>query len=260
MTEGGPVDVTVDAGVAVVRFGLADGVTTLTAPLAHALDAALSAVAARDDARTVVLTGRGRAFVAGADVKAMRAATVDDNLRMNRALTDLGHAVAAYPLPLVCALNGHAFGGGLELALAATLRVADARASLGLPETTVGLIPGSGGLLRLPALVGRSRAAELVLTGRPVGADEALRIGLVDAVAAAGEAEADAVALARTIAANAPLAVREALSVLREIEGEARGAATGRVHGALDRLLRSGDMARGIDAFLAHRAPQFEGR
>ncbi len=250
-----------DEGLVTVLELEADSrMATLGEPLALALDDALAGVEAeRPDLRCLMLVGRGPAFLAGADVKAMRRATPAENVAMNQRLTAVGERIAALPVPVVCGLNGHAFGGGLELALACTVRIASADARFGLPEVKIGLVPGSGGLWRLPEVVGRTRAVELVVSGRAVDADEALRIGLVDEVVPAARVAARALERAREIAGNAPLAVREALAILRELDAGDRTAAVARVHAGVDRLWTSADMGRGIDAFLAGESPRFRG-
>lgn len=138
---------------------------------------------AAGDARALVVTGAGpRAFCAGADIKELRGR---DQAAQRRG-AERGQAVFAkldaLPMPSIAAINGFAFGGGLELALACTVRLAGARAKMGLPEVKLGLIPGYGGTQRLPRVVGEARAMEMILTGRTVGAEEAARIGLVSAV------------------------------------------------------------------------------
>src|SRR5947209_10968277 len=164
--------------------------------------------AVEPDLRAVVVTGRGhRAFCAGANLKERQGWTEDD---IRRWLVEL-HAglreIERCPKPWVAAVNGVAFGGGCELALACDLRVMDPRAQIGLTETRIGIIPGGGGTVRLARVVGVGRAKDLILTGRRLDAAEALQIGLVNRVSPPGESVATATTLSGEIAANAPVAV-----------------------------------------------------
>src|SRR5512140_1036575 len=161
--------------------------------------------------RCVVLTGAGeKAFCAGADLKERAGMSADDvhafHLLLRRALD----GIEAAPQVYVAALNGAALGGGLELALACDLRVAADTAQVGLPEVSLGIIPGGGGTQRLPRLVGAGRAKDLILTGRRVGAAEALAMGLVTQVAPPQRLMAEALGLAERIAGNAPVSLRQA--------------------------------------------------
>ena len=163
-----------------------------------------------DAVRTVIVTGDGDSFSVGADLRGVSGAT-RAQIRDSQRLLD---RIEAYPKPVIAAINGHCLGGGLELALACHLRVASSRAKLGLPEVSLGLLPGMGGTHRLPRLVGRARAHEMILTGRPMRADEAATIGLVNAVVPPGEVLATAERLARRIAAKSPAAVRAVMRCL----------------------------------------------
>ncbi|WP_068691733.1 enoyl-CoA hydratase/isomerase family protein, partial [Thermobifida halotolerans] len=163
---------------------------TLTQPPVNALDRALIAELAEaveevrhsEDARAAVVTGGPKVFAAGADVKEMLGWDYRTAVRDSGALGDACTALSRLPIPVIAAVNGFALGGGCELALAADLRVCAADSKLGFPEILLGVIPGAGGTQRLPRLVGPARAKDLVFSGRMVGAEEALAIGLVDHV------------------------------------------------------------------------------
>ncbi|TDC51724.1 enoyl-CoA hydratase/isomerase family protein [Jiangella ureilytica] len=180
-----------------VRLEVANGVGTirLDRPKLNALDAAMqdglltlaAEVTARRDIRAVVIYGGEKVFAAGADIKEMAGWSYTDMVDRSVALQAAFTAVARIPKPTVAAITGYALGGGCELTLACDLRFAAADAKLGQPEILLGLIPGAGGTQRLSRLVGPSRAKDLIYTGRMVGADEALAIGLVDRVVAEGE-------------------------------------------------------------------------
>jgi enoyl-CoA hydratase/carnithine racemase len=175
-----------------VRLEVTDGVGTirLDRPKMNAIDAQLRAelhdvaVEARDraDVRAVVLYGGERVFAAGADIKQMAGQSYSDMVSWGTALQEALKVVARLPQPVVAAVTGYALGGGFELALAADFRVLGERAKVGLPEITLGIIPGAGGTQRLSRLIGPARAKDLVFTGRHVAADEALALGIADRV------------------------------------------------------------------------------
>jgi enoyl-CoA hydratase/carnithine racemase len=210
--------------------------------------------------RCVLITGAGeRAFCAGADLKerkTMPAERVPHFVRNIRALMD---DVEAMPQPTIAVVNGFAFGGGTELLLACDLRIAAAHAQFGLTETSLAIIPGAGGTQRLPRLIGKSRAKDLILTARRLGAEEAERIGLVNRIAPDGELEARAVELAEQIAANGPVAVRAAKQAIDEgcelpmkegLAVEAR---------CYERTLPTQDRLEALAAFAEKRPPRFLG-
>jgi enoyl-CoA hydratase/carnithine racemase len=171
----------------------------------------LARAAADRSLRAVVVTGQGtRAFCAGADLKERARMTEAEVAGFHRAIRALFDGLAALAQPVVAALNGAALGGGLELALACDLRVAAEGIELGLPEVSLGIIPGAGGTQRLPRLVGVARAKDLVLTARRLGAAEALGWGLVSAVVAGDGLGAEALALAERLARHAPVSLRQA--------------------------------------------------
>ncbi len=203
-----------------VRLEVADAVATLRLdrPKMNALDAAMQdeiraaaiEAAERDDVRAVVVYGGERAFAAGADIKEMQAMSYSDMVVRSGALQSSFTAVAQIPKPVVAAVTGYALGGGLELALCADTRVVADDAKLGQPEILLGIIPGAGGTQRLSRLVGPSRAKDIIFTGRFVDADEALALGLADAVVPAVDVYDTAHAWASQFAEGPALALRAA--------------------------------------------------
>lgn len=193
-----------DDGVTLVRLDNPP-VNALSRALLAEIAAVATALARDDTVKAVVVTGEGKAFAAGADVSEFggldRAREITDGFR---AAYD---AVATVPRPVIAAVNGVALGGGMELALACDLRVVADRARVGQPEILLGIIPGAGGTQRLPRLVGAARAKELIWSGRQVGADEALAIGLADRVVPPGEVVDNALAWASELAAGAVAAM-----------------------------------------------------
>jgi enoyl-CoA hydratase/carnithine racemase len=221
----------------------------------------LAADAKHGDVHAVVLTGAGeRAFCAGADLKERRAMSLDETWAFLDELNRLINAVAAFPRPVIAAINGAAFGGGLELALAADLRIAADGAELGLTEVRLGIIPGAGGTQRLARLLGIAAAKELILTGRRIGAARALALGLVSAVVPAAELADAAARLGAEIAGAGPLATGAAK---RAIDGGielplADGLALEAA--CYEEVLASDDRNEALAAFAEKRPPVFKGR
>ena len=255
-----------------IRRAVADRVATVTlhrpevhnamnARMRQELTACFDALATDDRVSVIVVTGAGeRAFSAGADIREFVEPLAPVPFREARRRVDFRQAMDRCPQPIIAAINGFAFGGGLEMALACDIRVAAAGATLGLTEIDLAIIPGGGGTQRLPRLVGRGKALELILTGARIPADEALRIGLVERVVPAGQALAAATELARTIAAKAPVALRYAKEAV--VKGLELPLADGlRLEGDLSTLLRTTeDRVEGAKAFLEKRAPRWTGR
>jgi enoyl-CoA hydratase/carnithine racemase len=209
-----------------VTLQVEDGVGTirLDRPKMNAIDeqlhwevrgAAMEA-AERADVRAVVLYGGERVFAAGADIKAMSQLTGASMVAWGRELTSSFTTVARIPKPVIAAVTGYALGGGYELALCADFRVLGTNAKIGQPEILLGVIPGAGGTQRLARLVGPAKAKDLVFTGRHVAAEEALDMGLADAVVPDDEVYATAVAMARKLAAGPPLALAAAKRAIDE--------------------------------------------
>ena len=230
----------------------------VTLELTEALDAALSRIEADPSVRAVVVAGAGeRAFCAGSDVtefEALRGRVGAGKLVRENEVYD---HLAGLEVPTVAAIEGDALGGGLELAMCCDLRVASARARLGMPEVRLGVIPGSGGTHRLPALVGPAKAKEMILLGLPLSADEAKRIGLVNEVVPVGAAEAVAMEWAGIIATRGPVAEREAK---RAIDAAGSPGAADEALRASERVFQTEDMLEGVRAFKDKRAPDFQGK
>ena len=211
--------------------------------------------------RGVILTGAGdKAFIAGADIGGLAQATAIDAERSSRFGQQVLDLIENLGKPVIAAINGFALGGGCETAMACTIRVAVAHAKFGQPEVKLGLLPGGGGTQRLPRLVGKGRALQLILSGGMIGAQEAYRIGLVNEVVPAADLVARAEAILKEIASNAPLAVKYALDATN------KGMETSQDEGlALEAsyfglLAGTEDKKEGTSAFLEKRAPQFQGR
>ena len=233
----------------------------LSTAMARELVAATAALAGDPEVRVVVLSSSApRAFCVGADLKERNAYSDADLLAQRPVFRAAFSGVLDLPMPSIAAVHGFALGGGYELALSCDLLVADATAVVGLPEVTVGVIPGGGGTQLLPRRVGAARAAELIFTGRRVEAEEALRLGLVDRVAPGGSARAAALDLAAVIAANSPVGLRNAKRALRLGAGLALAPALEVEDAAWRATAFSGDRREGVAAFAEKRKPRWPGR
>ena len=222
------------------------------------------AAAGRDGVRCLVFRGAGdKAFCSGFDIAAIPTGPQDGD-RPDLAVERAMEAVEAVPCPTIAFLNGSAFGAGGELAATCDLRVARPGVAIGMPPARLGVVYAPPGLRRFLHLVGPSRAREMFFTGRPVGADEALAIGLVDRVVPAAEAESAALALALEIADNAPLAVHGMKRILRLLDAAAERGFTDdereEIAALRRRAFESDDVREGRDAFLEKRSPRFRGR
>jgi methylglutaconyl-CoA hydratase len=233
----------------------------LVAALAETFATFEAELAGGGDLRAVVVTGAGdKVFCAGADLKERRSFSLDDTRVFLDDLNALMNAVAAFPRPVIAAVNGLALGGGLELALACDLRIAAEGAEIGLPEVRLGIIPGAGGTQRLARIAGIAAAKELTLTGRRIGAARARELGIVAEVVAASGLAGAAARLAREIEGAAPLALAAAK---RAIDGgAARSLAEGLAieRACYDEVLTTADRNEGLNAFRDKRAPEFKGR
>jgi enoyl-CoA hydratase/carnithine racemase len=246
--------------VAYVALNRPTALNALSTALRRDLKQFFTDIQADHDVRLVVITGAGRAFCAGADIKEWREPTSVVEERGDRWLLNFWDAMSRCEHPIIAAINGYALGGGCELAMCCDIRIASDQAQLGLTEVTLGIIPGGGGTQRLPRLVGRGKALELILTGKRIDAHEALRLGLVEQVVPHDHLMAAVEELAQTIISRAPLAVKYAKEAI--VRGLELPLAEGlKVEAELYTLLRTTeDRMEGARAFKEKRPPQFKGR
>ena len=252
---------TVQDRIATITVNRPDKLNALNDATVAELDGAIADVLARDDIGGAILTGAGtRAFVAGADIAELATqGAFDARTRAQRGQALLAR-IEESPKPVIAAVNGYALGGGCELAMACHIRIASESAQFALPEVTLGIAPGYGGTQRLPRLVGKGRALQLILTGERIDAQEAHRIGLVNKVTAPDELLATAEAMMRQILARGPIAVALCIDAVNrglDVSLEA-GLELEAQHFGL--LATTADMREGMQAFLEKRQPKFTGK
>ena len=249
------------AGLLIVTIDRPKVLNALNAQTVAEIGEAFEAARDDDSVQCVILTGGGeKAFVAGADITELAQMTPITGKQTSEKGQRVFSAIERFPKPVIAAINGFALGGGCELALACHIRIASDRAWLGLPEVTLGIIPGYGGTQRMARLLGKGKALELILTGDRIDADEAERIGLVNKVVPARQLMSVAEAMARRIASRGPLAVRAAIEAV--MSGSDMPFAEGQfLEATLFGLLASSeDMKEGMAAFLEKRQANFSGR
>jgi enoyl-CoA hydratase len=248
-----------DGPVATITINRPKQLNALNPEVYARLHAAFTSLPSDGSVRVVLLRGSGtRAFVAGADISDY----VDADEQRFRAFIDQGHALmadmAAMPIPIVAVIHGYALGGGMELALACDLVVAARSAKLGLPEATLGLLPGGGGTVRLPRLVGRLAANDLLLRARMVHAEDALRMGLVSSVVDDDAIEAELRRITADILRLSPAAVGLGKQLLREQADLPLTAALTREAAATSPLIETADGREGVLAFIEKRRAAFD--
>lgn len=254
------VQLSVSGGIGTIRLDRPP-MNALNIAIQEELRAAATAFSADDEVRAVIVYGGEKVFAAGADIKEMLDMSYVDMSARAGALSSAFDAIARIPKPVVAAITGYALGGGCELALACDWRVAAADAKLGQPEINLGIIPGAGGTQRLSRLIGPARAKDLIMSGRFVGADEALTSGLVDKVVpAAAEVYAAAVALVTPYTSGPAAALRAAKMAVDgglEMDIAAGLAWESQLFAA---LFATDDKREGMGAFVDKRKPKFTGR
>jgi enoyl-CoA hydratase len=250
-----------DEATAIVTINRPKVLNALNAQTLDELRRAVLELKADEGVRVVILTGAGeKAFVAGADINELAVQTPTSGREHALAGQHVLDLIENMGKPVIAAINGYALGGGCELAMACTLRIAADSAKLGQPEIALGLIPGYAGTQRLPRLVGRGKAMELILTGTPIGADEALRIGLINRVVPAADLMAETRKLAAQLAKNAPIAMRYIITAVNRGVEIPFADATQYEATLFGLVASTDDMREGTTAFLQKRKAEFRGK
>ena len=244
--------------LAILRLNRPEKLNALSSEMFEALGSELSHLENDQDLRAVILTGAGqRAFCAGTDIKELRA---EDASTLSERGQQLCARIENFPVPVIAAINGVAAGGGLELALACHLRLSSANATFSLPETKLGLIPGYGGTQRLARELGVGRALEMMLTGRTLVSEEALKFGLVNRIVSPGLLLSETTSLANEIAQLSPLSIRGCLKAVTlglDLPLEEGLRLETKIFAS---LFETEDAREGTRAFLEKRSPVFKGR
>ena len=248
-------------GIAVVTINRSDKMNALNAIVVAELGLVAHQVAADDAVHSVIITGAGsKAFVAGADISELAAVGEHDGEELSRRGSLAFLAFERLHKPVIAAVNGFALGGGCELAMACHIRFAAPNAKFGQPEVKLGLIPGYGGTVRLPRLIGRGRALELLLSGNVIDAEEAFRIGLVNRIVPSDQLLEEARKLLRTIAQQSPTAVRVVLETVESTLDLDMEGALNNESWQFGRQCGTADKQEGTAAFLAKRPAVFPGQ
>lgn len=250
----------IDNGIGYVKIDRPEALNALNDAVLTELDAVFEEIKGDDDVRVVILTGEGKAFVAGADIVAM--SKLDpvkgrDFFIKGQAVMD---KIETLEKPVIAAINGYALGGGCELAMACDIRFASEKAVMGQPEVKLGIIPGFGGTQRLPRLVGKGMAKYLIMGAENIKADEALRIGLVEKVFSPEDLMAEAEAFAKKLIANSPIGVKlSKVAINTGVNTDLRSGVAFEAE-AMMTAFTTEDRVEGMDAFINKRNPEFKNK
>ncbi|HHY20500.1 MAG TPA: enoyl-CoA hydratase [Bacilli bacterium] len=253
-------DVRIEDNIAVITIQNPP-VNTLSMKTMEDIHSALTEVEQQGNVKAVILTGQGQHFVAGAELNEfLQIESKEAASQMSYIGYQLMDRIESFSVPVIAAIKGACLGGGLELALACHLRVATQEAIFGLPEITLGIIPGAGGTQRLPKVIGQARAIEMILTGERISAEEAKQLGLINKVCSQEELEKESLILAKRITAQGKVAIESALvSVMEGLLGSAKAGYRMEAE-KFGHCFTTHDKREGVEAFLNRRKPQFQDR
>lgn len=246
-----------ESGICTLTINRPDKLNALNSQVLEELDDAVDAIKENYKVNAVVITGAGeKAFVAGADIKELSSLDPVTGEKVSKKGQDIFQKIEDLTIPVIAAVNGYALGGGCELAMACHIRIASENAALGLPEVSLGLIPGYGGTQRLTQLVGKAKALEFIMTGRQVKADEAFEVGLVNQVTEHSAVD-EAKSMLSKILKQGPVAIKNALLAVKEAGSGSGYESEARLFGE---LCGTADFKEGTGAFLEKRKPNFSGK
>lgn len=250
-----------DEQIGIMTLNRPEQANSLSSTMLEEINQLIQEIKHDESIRCLLITGAGsKVFCAGADLKERRLMTEAEARGAVRSIQQTFMEIESIPVPVIAVMNGHALGGGLELALACDLRIAQAGARLGLPETGLAIIPGAGGTQRLPRLIGLGKAKELIFTGASLQAEEAIQIGLIERISVADSLMNDAISLAKQIIKNGPLALKEAKQAIQSSLDHDLHTGLKKEYEAYLRLIDTEDRTEGLQAFQEKRTPQYRGR
>ncbi|MBR0641011.1 enoyl-CoA hydratase [Bacillus safensis] len=250
-----------DEQIGIMTLNRPEQANSLSSTMLEEMNQIIQEIKHNESIRCLLITGAGsKVFCAGADLKERRLMTEAEAKGAVLSIQQTFIEIESIPVPVIAVMNGHALGGGLELALACDLRIARAGARLGLPETGLAIIPGAGGTQRLPRLIGLGKAKELIFTGASLQAEEAIQIGLIEHMSVADSLMNDAISLAKQIIKNGPLALKEAKQAIQSSLDHDLYTGITKEYEAYLRLIDTADRTEGLQAFQEKRTPQYRGR
>lgn len=250
-----------EKNIATITFNRPEVHNALSGPMVEGIENALDKIESDSEIRALILTGAGdKSFISGSDIKELSKRTALTGIESSIKRQGLLSRIEGMCIPSIAAINGYAFGVGCEIALACTMRLSSQKARMGQLEINLGIIPGAGGTQRLPRLIGKARAAELILTGKIIDAEAAYRIGLVNKVTPPGKLMDECFQLAETLSKKSPIAIKYGLRAINQ--GIEVDLASGlRIESlCLGACFASKDSKEGLNAFLEKRSPKYEGQ
>ncbi|WP_353855588.1 enoyl-CoA hydratase [Bacillus sp. Bos-x628] len=250
-----------DEQIGIMTLNRPEKANSLSVAMLQEINGIIQEVKHNQKIRCLLITGAGaKVFCAGADLKERRKMSEEEAKQAVLTIQQTFTAIESLPIPVIAVINGHALGGGLELALACDLRIARAEARLGLPETGLAIIPGAGGTQRLPRLIGIGKAKELIFTGASLRAEEAIQIGLIEHISSKDTLFQDSLTLARQITNNGPIALKEAKRAIQSGLDHDIHTGLAKEYEAYLRLLHTQDRIEGLRAFQEKRMPHYTGK